>query len=735
MKKLMVRIVACTCLATAIAAAAARLAAMQQDAGASPDVILLEARRVFEALDYERAVTVLDRVVSLLEGRTPLGPAQRAQLLDAYELRARARFGLSDRDGARGDFRSILALDPGHVLTGQVSPNVVAIFSEIKQVLVGTVNLVVTPADADVQINGISIGRTGGAVPVVAGPHVITARQAGYRSASESITVTAGGAVDLSLVLERVSATISLLTVPSEVEVLVDGVSRGATTPGPPPAEYADLVRPLGVPSASVSRPFTVADLATGAHVIELRKDCYVRSEQRVDVQKPADYRLQPIKLVKAVGTVTIDTASGGTVFIDGQSRGATPFTADDVCEGSHTVEVRSAFGRYVKRMDVRTGDKVAIRADLRPGVAVLSTTGLPEGLRGGPDLRLAVERVFQNARTIMVFAPPVEQVDQALAREKLSPGWLSYDTAKRPIGETAANITATARQDLSARLAKALDVQAVAVVTVPSKEDRADLLVTILAAGSGEPETIRIKLDDPDSVGRAIAQLDRTPQLFRASAGMQLADVLDVPGAVVISVESGGLAAKAGLGPGDVIGMVNNEPVADASRFAALLAAAKADDQYALGVRDKAGATRRAELRLVVVPQLVAMVDETLLFNKLLLDFRSRLLTPSNPLEESVARLNLSVALMRVGNWSEARSELEKVRLPDGSGVANGTVQFLLGLCHEALGQPAEAEAAWRAAGAKDALLTADGPAIKELAEKKLADLSRRARRPSGIQ
>ncbi len=473
-----------------------------------------------------------------------------------------------------------------------------------------------------------------------------------------------------------------------------------------------------------------LADIATGVHVIELRKDCYVRSEQRVDVQKPADYRLQPIKMVKAVGTVTVE-ASSGSVFIDGQSRGPAPITVEDICEGAHLVEVRTAWGRSFKRLEVRTGDKIPIRAQALPAIAVLSTTGLPEGLRGGPDLRLAIERVFQAARSVTVFAPPSDQVDQALAREKLAPGWLSFDTAKRPIGDAAGNITAAARQDLSARLARTLDVQAVAVVTVPSREDRSTVLVTMLAAGSGDPDTVRIKLDDPDSVNRAIIRLDSTPALFRASAGMQLADVLDVAGAVVVSVEPGGPAARAALVAGDIIGSVNNQPVADASKFAAVVAAAKADDVLALAVRDKSGATKRAELKLVSVPNVVAMVDETLAFNKLLLDLRTRLLSPGTPLEESVARLNLSVALMRIGNWSEAVTELEKVRLPDGPGVANGTVQYLLGVTREAQGQLAEAEAALRAAAAANgALLTAEGPAIKELAEKKLADLARRGRR-----
>jgi Flp pilus assembly protein TadD len=81
----------------------------------------------------------------------------------------------------------------------------------------------------------------------------------------------------------------------------------------------------------------------------------------------------------------------------------------------------------------------------------------------------------------------------------------------------------------------------------------------------------------------------------------------------------------------------------------------------------------------------------------------------------------------MRLGNWAEARTELAKVQLPAGPGVSNGTVQYLLGLCYEALGQTVEAERAWRAAVTDaESLLTEEGPSIKELAERKLAGARR---------
>jgi hypothetical protein len=52
--------------------------------------------------------------------------------------------------------------------------------------------------------------------------------------------------------------------------------------------------------------------------------------------------------------------------------------------------------------------------------------------------------------------------------------------------------------------------------------------------------------------------------------------------------------------------------------------------------------------------------------------------------------------------------------------------VQFLLGLAAERMGNRADAEAAWKAAAATTALLTEDGPPVKELAEARLAQLQR---------
>jgi len=203
--------------------------------------------------------------------------------------------------------------------------------------------------------------------------------------------------------------------------------------------------------------------------------------------------------------------------------------------------------------------------------------------------------------------------------------------------------------------------------------------------------------------------------------------DVADVSGAVVVSVDTNGPAAKAGVQVGDVLLKANGQPVADAVALGTLLSGHKANDDLTLELKDRSGAAKRVDLKVAMAPRLIGMSDQTLLVNRILLDLRARLLSPGDPFEDSVIRLNLAAALARVGNWSDARQELQRVKLPDGPGVANGTVQYLLGLCADKLGNRSEAETSWRAAAATESLLTEDGPSVKERAEAKLAELQRR--------
>ena len=74
-------------------------------------------------------------------------------------------------------------------------------------------------------------------------------------------------------------------------------------------------------------------------------------------------------------------------------------------------------------------------------------------------------------------------------------------------------------------------------------------------------------------------------------------------------------------------------------------------------------------------------------LANISLLDLRTRL-SETTGLESTAIRLNIAGALMRAGQHAAALEELQAIKLPDGPGFSNASVQYLIGLCHDALGR-----------------------------------------------
>lgn len=679
-----------------------------------------EARRRFDALDYEQAVPALDRVIAALGTRRT--EDTRLLLAEAYEMRARSRFGLGDQTGAHDDFVSLFKVDAGHTLSGQVSPRVVAIFEEAQKATVTTARLTIVPSNAEVMLDGVPM-LSNATIPVLVGDHTLTATRLGYRAGTATFSAVANAVTEASLTLARESAVLAIVTTPAEVDVVIDGVVRGKTAAGPPPEDYAERAARVGVPLGQLSEVFVVSDLGVGSHRLEFRRGCYVSAERRVDVATLEDLVIDPVKLTPAVATVVARTnQTGARVYVDGEDKGTAPITTE-LCEGEHTVELRSPNGRYARRVDARAGQRVDVTGDLLPAFALVSA-----GAQGalGADLRVVVERALEPVRSVLVFAPPADQVDEALKASQLPADWLAFDVNKRPLG-TSADISAPMRRDLSTRLAKVFDAQGVASVSVPSPLDRNRVVVTLLGAGSAVPDTIELRLDRPDTIAEAVALLDRPLSLQRPSIGLSTIDVADIPGAVVVAVDAGGPAAGAAVQPGDVIVKAGELAIADSAALAAALAGKTASDSLTLELKDRAGAAKKADLKVFMTPRLIGMSDQTLLANRILVDIRARLLTPANPTEESILRLNAAAAMARLQAWSDARTELQKVKLPEGPGVGNGTVQYLLGLCADNLGNRSEAETAWRIAASSESYLTEDGPPVKELAEAKIAELNRR--------
>ena len=690
--------------AIAVGAAFAGAAAV-----AAQDDPLEEARRQLLAGNYEAAIPAATRAIALFEPRAATEPEARVSLGAAYELRARARFGVADLPGATSDLEALLRQIPEHTLSPDLNPRFQRLFETARQAVTGEIALAVSPDGAAIAVDGVPLQGRAGPLRLSAGAHTITANRTGFKPGATTVQVPPGGKLDVTLTLEREFATVAFNTTPADVDVLIDGVPRGRT-------KAADATST----GAGISASFVLSDLKLGTYTLELRKPCYIPFRAPLPVTTLTDRSLEPIKLQPSVGTITFEgLPANAVVYIDHAARGSAA-TYSDVCAGDRTVEVRSPQGRFVQRLPVQAGQKYTIRPQIKPAFALLSSAG-GEGIRRG-DVRPRVEEQLQSAASLTLYVPPPGRAEELLKKLELPPDWLDFSRVKQPLGR-AATIGADTRRGYGVELADQLEAQGIGAITILSAADPPEVRLSLLARGSSVPDVLEVKLVDPGSVLSTLERLNVSMPLHSAWAGFLAMDVLDgpAPGAVVARVTPGTQAATAGLEPGDVFLSANGQPTPDAAALTAAMDAALPAGKIAVELRSRAGAAKRADLTLIRAPRAITPDDQSILFNTLLGHLRQRLAAATSPEDQSVLRLNIGIALIALENWADALASFEGVRLGTGSGVAEGTLQYYRGLCFSRLGKFAEAQKAWIAARDSDAWLTEDGPPVKPLAEKLL--------------
>src|SRR5688572_1798896 len=150
-----------------------------------------QARAAFDQLDYENTIKALDSAIGAIEARPT--PEARRLLPSAYEMRARALFGLGKEAEARNDFLSLLKVEPGYLLSGQVSPRIVTMFDELYKANVTELRIVVSPPDAEVMLDGTRIPAAA-TMPIAVGDHTLSASRIGFRAVTHPFTAVAGAA-------------------------------------------------------------------------------------------------------------------------------------------------------------------------------------------------------------------------------------------------------------------------------------------------------------------------------------------------------------------------------------------------------------------------------------------------------------------------------------------------------------------------------------------------------------
>lgn len=686
-------------IASALPVAAQQTPPPQAQPGAF-DLLFDQGKRLFDAFQYDEAVPLFDRLIS---GITEAGAGTRPDLLvQAYEMRARARFALGDATGTEQDFAALLAIRPDFRLSADISPRVVAVFDGVRALTVGTVVLSSTPpGPVMIDDRTYEVLTEPVAIDVVAGAHVLAVKRQGFSPFEQSFTALAGTRIELTVSVERISASLSVVTRPADVEVVIDGTPRGRT--------------PAGRTADGPSAPLVITDLPLGEHRIELRRECYVTLS--LPLALTDDVATEPLELTRAVATARIQTTAGDAiVFVDGEQRG--PVTQQSqltLCEGARVIEVRGPSGRFVDRRAWKRGESATITAELKSAFPIVVTAAGSAAVTPA-QLGQAVERATAAVPHALIYAPVASELEAALAAFSVPADWLNTRLGVEGGTSTPREVV----RDLVSKISSRLGVQGIAAVATGT--DPYEARVLLFAAGSGEPDSFTIHTADTGSQRRVAEQIGAAlPPIIRPSLETSVVDVAGVSGAVV--VRTGDASAAAGLGVGDVIVGAQGSPVASVADLRATVASVGPSAPLGLEVRNPAGETRAVSASIAMVVDTMPMRDPSTYYNLALLDLRQRAARAAPQAETAAVNLNLAVVLMRLGNWDEALAALGKVQLPEGAGVSAGTVAYLRGLCLEGAGRTTEAQAAFAAAAnAGEARLSSEGPLIAPLARARLS-------------
>ena len=231
----------------------------------------------FEGPQQGQSLVRFDEIITRLEAERRQGSLSEAGatlLVTAYEYRARVQFNLGNTDRAGDSFRNLITLRPSHNLDqATISPKVIDYYKSVKAQMVGYLTVQSTPQGASVSLNGKALSITDFfPLEVVAGDYSLDIARSGYRQETRPVTVVAAETLSLQFDLVRTSATGYVITEPTDVEILIDGVSRGSTSGVLDPA-LAAIAAARGLDPARSSNRLEIPDLPSiHLHVAFLTK-------------------------------------------------------------------------------------------------------------------------------------------------------------------------------------------------------------------------------------------------------------------------------------------------------------------------------------------------------------------------------------------------------------------------------------------------------------------------------
>ncbi len=560
-------------------AAAPRAASGQQVDPETLRLLLARAEALLDAGDAEAGMDALERMFARAESLGAGSPEPlRLLLRRALETRADARWNSGERDGLDDDLDRLIELDPAYDLAATgAEEGLMTRFNRRRERLVGFLSIGLSPADAELTLNGAVVERIGDIIPVLAGDHVVGAHRRGFAPHEEEVSVRANRTEGVGLSLERSSATVQVATRPAGARVVLDGELVGTTAEAQEGAASAALV---------------VEGLLPGWHEIEITLTDHRPFRQRFEVPTLTDFDLGTLDMRLAVGAVTLrGVPVSAEVWVDGASMavsrggGGGGSVRLQLPVGDHDIMIGADGGRvWSSGVAVVDGGTAARDVRLAPGLAFL-------GVAGGD----ALDRESANG-------PLLQALTQVSGWSVLNRSSAAADIRARE----ALEIDDDAQQELRRRLERETPA-GIFVLGAFDRNDQGMIRLRFWAAGSALPAArAAIPQGDPDALRTALRELSVPLPEVRAWHGLVL---LDGPlGPIVGAVDADSPAANAGFLTGDRLVTLDGGGATTTRAFSEWILAAGPQRSVEVAI-DRAGQPLSLRLDLDASPQ-VASAD-----------------------------------------------------------------------------------------------------------------------------
>lgn len=701
-----------------------------QDRGEQDEALLDQAvelfRRaeaVFNSQEQDRSVRLLTDLINLLERRLAVGNDEefRSLLVRSVSYRAQVHYNFGQLEQADADMRQLISLNPGHELdTTTLSPKFVERFEELRSEMVGRLDIILTPSNAELLVDGRQARPSLGPVNVLAGHRVVSASLPGYTPFQQGIEVAANEIHEMVVELERVYAVARIVTWPKGATVTVDGEVVG-TTEGSPPLEFFPVGDAAMIPIHEFS-DYMNLELLPGTHRLEISRSGY-RSEV-LELQAPelTDYEPEPVVLEPARGDIVLTgVPEGAVVTVDGAEAAPEDGERLTVDPGDHVVAVEHPTEGYFE-IDLRVadGDELPVDVEMRPVANLVGIVGADELAAGALTDTLRASFTAQESWILRDRTGDAEAV-----LDRMSTVQTVLQQAAQGDSE---NLRGVPWRRIQAELDEAVpgSLYVLAVLSDDLMATHADVWVLAPAPGPTEPDRIRVAIEDMASIERFASRLNLPEFSYRAWWGGAALDSPD-GGTVIAQTQEGGPAATAGLQPGDQLLSVDGAPVRTAADLGRLVDEAAPGSTISV-LANRSGTEQVFELVLGESPSVSVARSSEIPAAAVWVAANRALQTGDAGVPEWMLRLNAAIAHMRVRDWTGAVRMLRTIDAPAEPGLGKAAVDYLLGVSLYSAGGEYEAsarESLARAAESMDGrLYHNDGPLVRPRALARLGTL-----------